>query len=337
MRFPIANRRGSLKMRGRKGRGRGPAAFTLVELLVVIAIIGILIALLLPAVQAAREAARRMTCSNNLKQIGLAMHNYHSAHQVFPPGGITKLPVANCLLDTSLAGGSETSSAGPNWAILISPYMEDTARYRQYSMGKSFAGTHWVTGAGNFAVQFQPNPKYHCPSDPNSTDDSCNTNYYACQGGGDTPLCRATTVPTRVFFHNGIFHNNSKVKVEHVKDGSSNVFLVGETKYCPHRLGHEAYTSWDTSLRIYPGGTYSYPSGLCAAMEQINSSTVDPAKTPNYPADIATSTFGSKHTDGCHFAMGDASVHFIAESIDLKVYRGLGAREDNYPPGGFQE
>ncbi len=306
------------------------AGFTLVELLVVIAIIGILIALLLPAVQAAREAARRMNCSNNLKQIGLALHNYHSAHQVFPPGGITRLPVSNCELS-----GAETD-AGPPWSVLIAPLLEDDTRAKQYDFRTSFASTHWATSAGNFAVQFQPNPKYHCPSDPNSTSDSPNTNYYACQGGGSTPLCRASSDTGRVFFQNGIFFNNSKLKVEHVTDGSSNVFLVGETKYCPHkRCPTDAYTSWDTGLRVYPAGTYSFPSGLCAAMEQINSSKLDPTIT--YSANVCTRTFGSKHPGGCHFAMADGSVHFLAETIDLTLYRGLGVTNDNQPSGGFPQ
>ena len=104
--------------------------FTLVELLVVIAIIGILIALLLPAVQAAREAARRMQCSNNLKQIGLAMHAYHAAHRVFPPGGLANT-------DTCPPSGSETLQ-GAGWSILILPYLEQLTLYKQFNFSCSF-------------------------------------------------------------------------------------------------------------------------------------------------------------------------------------------------------
>lgn len=306
-------------------------AFTLVELLVVITIIGILIALLLPAVQAAREAARRMRCANGLKQIGLALHNYHSAHRVFPPGAITRLAVSACPLV-----GNETNDPGAPWSVLIAPFMEDTAQFEKYDFRKSFADLHWTTGAGNWRVQFQHNPKYHCPSDPNSTPGACNTNYFACQGGGVTPMCRATGDSGRVFFQNGIFFNNSSVRLADITDGSSNVFLVGETKYCPCKgsaVSPDAYVSWDSGLRVYADASMSYTTVLCAAMEQINSSNIDPAKA--YPATVSTRTFGSNHPGGCHFAMADASVHFLSQTIDLQLYRELGIRDDNLPVQGF--
>lgn len=306
-------------------------AFTLVELLVVIAIIGILIALLLPAVQAAREAARRMHCTNNLKQMGLAMHNYHASHNVFPPGAITRLPADTCPLN-----GNESTDSGAPWSVMIAPFMEDNAQYQKYDFRKPFAGVAYVSGATtNRSVQFTPNPKYHCPSDPNSTPDSPNTNYLACQGGGDTPACYSgNSYPNRVFFTNGIFYNNSSVREGDVKDGTSNVFLIGETKYCPHKLSSvsgTAYVSWDSGLRVCGG--CSYVTVLCATMEQINSSNVNPAET--YSADVSTRTFGSKHPGGCHFAMADGSAHFVSETIDLTLYRGLGVRDDGLPVQGL--
>lgn len=311
------------------------SAFTLVELLVVIAIIGILIALLLPAVQAAREAARRMSCSNNLKQIALALHNYHAAYQTFPPGGITKIPERTCMLV-----GRPGEDNGAPWSVLILPYLEDVPRYKQYNFSRSFAALWWEQSAGNHAVQFQPNPKFQCPSDPVSDGTRCNTNYFACQGGGATPLCAGSAAPGRAFFHNGVFHNNSHIRVEHITDGSSNVFLVGETKYCPLKEGHAqgAYGSWDSALRVYGDTVYPFPMNLCAAMEAINSvdwAVYNPLRT--FTGNVCASTFGSHHAGGCQFAMADGSGHFISESIDLKVYRGLGAREDDYPPGGFKE
>ena len=127
-------------------------AFTLVELLVVIAIIGILIALLLPAVQAAREAARRMQCANNIKQIGLALHNYLAAHQVFPPGGVTKIPRDTCPLV-----GSPSTDAGPPWTVLILPYMEEMTRYETYDLSQPFAISTWETSTYNYKFQFTNN------------------------------------------------------------------------------------------------------------------------------------------------------------------------------------
>ncbi len=308
------------------------SGFTLVELLVVITIIGILIALLLPAVQAAREAARRMQCSNNLKQIGLALHNYHSAHGTFPPGGITKIPKSECLLV-----GSSSQDAGAPWAVLILPYLEGQARYDQYDFSGSFADLWWTKTADNWSVQFKPNHSFQCPSDTNSKEEICNTNYYGCQGGGDTPLCLSTTYG-RAFFHNGLFSNNSSVKIAHVTDGTSSVFMLGETKYCPHIDGHQtgAYASWDSGLRVYPNDEYTFPSGLCAAYRGINSAdwaVWNPAKV--FTGNVASATFGSHHSGGCNFAMADGSVHFVTETIDITFYRGLGARDDGFPKGGF--
>ncbi|UUO04525.1 DUF1559 domain-containing protein [Blastopirellula sp. J2-11] len=300
-------------------------AFTLVELLVVIAIIGVLIALLLPAVQQAREAARRIQCSNQIRQIGIAMHNYHSAFQLFPPGGITKISKTACDLD-----GNDESDIGAPWAVLILPFMEEQARYDQYDFRYAFAGTILNSTAPNHAVQFSPNRKYQCPSDPNSTSDSCNTNYYACQGGGSAPKCTASDAPDRVYFYNGIFHNNSSNRFASVTDGTSNVIMIGETKYCPHISGAPTgYTSWDTGLRAYPMGLYDFPSGLCAAMEGINSSDLDPSV--DYPAGPATSTFGSKHPQGALFVFADSSVQFLSDTTDLTILRLLGSRADGTP------
>ncbi len=315
--------------------------FTLVELLVVIAIIGILIALLLPAVQSAREAARRIQCANRLKQIGLAMHNYHSAHGTFPPGGITAVARNTCLLTTKPDGSkiSRSRDAGPNWAVFILPYLEGMTRYEQYDLSGSFSALYWVSGSDNHDFQFQPNSDFQCPSDPNSEEDNCGTNYFACQGGGapEDKWCSAN-ITSRVFFKNGVFSNNSAVKVEHISDGSSNVILVGETKYCPHEDGQPegAYGSWDSALRLYETADYPFPLGLCATMNSINS-----AEWPNwnprrvFTGNVAASTFGSNHPGGAQFVMADGSGHFLSEHMDLQTYRGLGTIDDGIPIGGF--
>ena len=306
--------------------------FTLVELLVVITIIGILIALLLPAVQAAREAARRLQCANKIKQLALAMHNYHSTHRVFPPGGITKLPAGMCPVV-----GNRSTDVGPPWTVLILPFLEDQARYKTYDFSVSFACSTWVTGAGNYQVQFKPNPHFQCPSDPNAMSDIPNTNYYACQGGGAEPWCRAGEWD-RVWFNNGIFGNNSKIGLRDVTDGSSNVVLLGETRFCPAWPNCQPVISWDSGLRVYESFHYAWPSGLCATMEQINwYKHIDPADPNTWPAGPASSTFSSRHPGGAQFGMADGSAHFIPEQIDIHLYRTLGVRDDGLPLGQWNQ
>jgi len=223
------------------------------------------------------------------------------------------------------------------------PYLEQQARYDRYDFSKSFAALWYVPGAGNHAVQFKPNGDFQCPSDPNSGSDICNTNYFGCQGGGppEDRWCGASSYPEgRVFFRNGIFHNNSKIRIDDVQDGTTNVFLVGETKYCPHISGHGsgAYASWDSALRIWPSGAFPFPLGLCATTYAVNSaewSLWNPATI--FTGHVAASTFGSHHTGGGQFAMADGSVHFVSETIDLATYRSLGSRDDGMPRGGFGE
>ena len=145
--------------------------FTLVELLVVIAIIGILIALLLPAVQAAREAARRITCANRMKQIGLAVHLYADAHNTFPAGARSELA------DTDGGFCLFSRPAGQNvpWSVAILPYFDENPHYETFDLDRGFQG-FFYNNSVNKLSQFVPNNKFQCPSDPNSTAESTNSN-----------------------------------------------------------------------------------------------------------------------------------------------------------------
>lgn len=182
--------------------------FTLIELLVVIAIIAVLIALLLPAVQQAREAARRTQCRNNMKQIGLALHNYHDAHGTFPPGGAMHIP-ENDLRRIKECDPSKGSRAP--WQVLILPYIDETPRYNRFNMSRPFY-TRWdksfdaeiqgldgatpadrlvsadgVANDGNTYWGDRDSPKgYRCPSNPGFSKDAYILTYFACQGGGNT-------------------------------------------------------------------------------------------------------------------------------------------------------
>ena len=328
--------------------------FTLTELLVVIAIIGLLIALLLPAVQSTRESSRRAACSNKLRQLALAMHSHHSARGHFPAGGITKVTAAYAGTGTTCLGpsvGGPASDSGPPWSVLILPFLGDQARYDGYSLTSPFMPTTWemIGTAGNRARQFKPNANFQCPSDKNSRADACNSNYYACQGGGPQQAqspsalgyaCVSVSSPARVFFDNGIFFNNSKIRMKDVLDGTSHVALLGETKYAPHpdltntppavalygARGAPTH-AWDSALRVF--SPTSIAVGLCATMNGINSSQFDPAVANAFWGEFLytpQSTFGSNHPRGALFATADGATVFVSESIATSLYQAFGAR-----------
>ena len=297
--------------------------FTLVELLVVIAIIGILVTLLLPAVQAAREAARRAQCANKVKQIALALHNHHAAMGRFPSGGISRSTACNLNDLTSLDGGAP-------WTVMILPQLELQMIYDAFDFDTWFASRYNDPPSSNWPLQYeQSGPAiWKCPSNPYGVPGGVRLDYYACQGGGD-PACTNGSVETRYYWYNGIFHNNSKIRIRDVTDGTSKVFLIGEmylhmaTGSTPLQVGLKEWPSWASGLRLR--GTWSNPHGLCGAYTQINGIQATPLEWVN---DYATHTFGSYHPGGCHFAMVDGSVHFVLEDIDLMTYRSLGARDD---------
>ncbi len=220
-------------------------AFTLIELLVVIAIIAILIALLLPAVQQAREAARRTQCRNNLKQIGLALHNYHDIHSMFPIGHqyrkVTEIAGSGTPNFTSRRGGS-----GWAWSFYILPQLDQAPLYNRFQADVSMAdvgpdGT--PTGSDNnklLAATVQTWAR--CPS---STAPSTRNMNGLGVGGGNGPVAVTTYKASSGSFHggpggwpfnnqarrNGLFHRDSRVKIRDITDGASNTIAIGEHRY----------------------------------------------------------------------------------------------------------
>lgn len=306
-------------------------AFTLIELLVVIAIIAVLIALLLPAVQQAREAARRSQCKNNLKQLGLALHNYHDTHRVFPPGSIVDSPTTGT--DWCISGGGTTlTKTRAPWTVMILPYLDEAPLYHAFDLGQGFPTTSNTPGAAtNNTLSEKSLSKLQCPSDPNSGAGVPNNNYYGVQGGGSTPNCKKST-GNRLFYINGILSVNSKNSTAQATDGTSNVFLLGETRYhlTPTGRPDSIHFSWATGTLL---NTYAAPWNTAAAKEQINSIKGDGGTVDTL--EMATRLFGSMHIGGCHFALADGSVHFVSENIDLNTYRQLGAMNDSAPVGGL--
>jgi prepilin-type N-terminal cleavage/methylation domain-containing protein len=315
--------------------------FTLIELLVVIAIIAILIALLLPAVQQAREAARRSDCKNRMKQLGLALHNYHDTHNTFPPGAVVQVnPASSC---------NTNGQRRAPWTVLILPYIDETPRYNNMDLSGEFVCTNGdgaPPGSHVNRIEFlRPNSKFQCPSDPNSKSTENNCNYFGVMGGGPHALSTCeTNNPGRVFYENGTLYQNSNIGFRDLTDGSSNVLMVGETKYQLTRFGRSDshYLGWASSNRAHVNGVTGV---LAAAQLQINICDCDGAShdtafgSPAPPGGIGhglhSRAFGSFHPGGCHFVMGDGSVHFLSENIDMGTYQTLAIRNDKLPVGGF--
>jgi prepilin-type N-terminal cleavage/methylation domain-containing protein len=324
-------------------RHRQTAGFTLVELLVVIAIIGVLVALLLPAVQAAREAARRMSCTNKMKQFGLALHNYHDTHLVFPPGVILLVPDTQC----PPAGG--TAQTGPSWLVLLLPYLEQQGLYNQFNFNNRFVGRfNLASQSTNGPLQFQPFPLVKCPSDPKAImNGSVITNYLGVAGGGcpslsncgGPPLAECQGGAGRLYFNNGILYRNSRVRLANVTDGTTNVYLVGETMYMRVPSDRVLATgaligtnnpSWAAGADLRANGTDSSYQTLGASAGVINFGPVDPNDSGFFMR-----LFGSQHPNGCNMTLGDGSTRFISQNINLDTHRYLGSREDGVTLGDF--
>ncbi len=318
------------------------AGFTLVELLVVIAIIGVLVGLLLPAVQSAREAARRMQCSNNVKQASLACHNYESTFRSFPAGGIvsyTPAALASMTNANFCTIGSDRTQAP--WTVLILPFLEETNLYNQFDFTRTFTGSSNIPGQQPNADLFRVNMrKYQCPSDPNSQPTINNGNYLGVQGGGPptgvgSALC-STQGGQRAFFKNGVIYANSRTRIGEVTDGTTNTFLIGESRYMPtpSMRGDGFHAGWSSGLKA--DNAFAVPVTFAAAVLQINAQRdcgIGIADCFNFVSRL----FGSRHVGGCQFGLCDGSVQFVSQNIDINVYRQLAIRDDGLPIGGYSD
>ncbi|WP_437221796.1 DUF1559 domain-containing protein [Planctomicrobium sp. SH661] len=306
--------------------------FTLIELLVVIAIIAILIALLLPAVQQAREAARRSHCKNNLKQIGLALHNYHDLYFMFPPGGaggttLTFSSTGACVFTPSSATVAHANRARrAPWTVAILPALEETARYNEFSTEEHFTITRNERGSTrNHSAWEKPLAKYLCPSDTNDARGN-KSSYKGVSGGGDN-FCSVTSDTANPAFHkNGVLSHNSNTRIRDITDGTTNVFLVGEwdKMYGPSSNINQAL-GWssadndynqDWGFSVNSGGTY-YPMNTGVTGHQ------------------KSAYFSSPHPGGVHFLKCDGSVHFMSQNMHLNAYQQMGIRNDGLPIEAF--
>lgn len=291
-------------------------AFTLVELLVVIAIIGVLVALLLPAVQSAREAARRTQCKNNIKQLAIAMHNYHDTLQYLPPGYISSNPGVPNNSTWCRTGGVQKAP----WTVLILPYCEQTGLHAKFDFNIIFQDTSNQMNAVNGA-QVVPLKIYQCPSDIRLLKNKTWNSYFGVQGGGAAPDCGNTSCSPaneRGMYVTGMLYAGSRLGFRNATDGSANVFLLGESRY--------GGAAWGASAKQ---DSCAYARNLAGAQDAINLHKTQGVHD--------TRGFSSFHPGGCQFAMLDGSVHFVSQNIDLNMYRQLAQREDALPTGGLQQ
>ncbi len=288
--------------------------FTLVELLVVIGIIGILVAMLLPAVQMAREAARRMSCGNNLKQMGLAVHNYHDSFR--------KLPVSI----GPFAQGPRWSRQrnGKGWILSILPQLEQQPLYDQFSPclnGDFFSGSGLMSAQCRDAMKTQL-PVLQCPSDGSverlsttqfewETFEVALTSYKGVLGDHRIGGARSFHPGTMPDCHenggcNGLFFRVSYQEPQafnRITDGTSNTFLIGE----------------DIPLHNDHSAAYFANGDFCSCHGYLNYMP----KPPTPRAWWNVMTFRSRHPGGGQFCLADGSVRFVAETVEYKVYRGL--------------
>ncbi|MCC9608188.1 DUF1559 domain-containing protein [Blastopirellula sp. JC732] len=304
--------------------------FTLVELLVVIAIIGVLIALLLPAVQQAREAARRMSCTNNMKQMGLALHNYHDTHQVFPPGLLHP--------DSSATTGATSSwfpfskwANGYGWGTFILPFMEQNGLHDALESIP-------VWSAPNAQVSISA---YECPSDPSpSLNPYYYDGFYLPRGGlpDDQRMAKSNYVanhgtglarPTGGSYGNGASALHTSFRFRDFTDGTSNTIYLSERdgvrKSSLTSSSPSGGAIWIGAPKIATGGSFQH--NHCSFASSATTATTRPINLPTGKS-LVQDVASSQHVGGVNVTLVDGSVHFLSENTSWETVAALARRAD---------
>jgi prepilin-type N-terminal cleavage/methylation domain-containing protein/prepilin-type processing-associated H-X9-DG protein len=306
-------------------------AFTLIELLVVISIIGILIGLLLPAVQRVRAAAARLQCGNNLHQIGLALHSYHDLYKKFPPG--VNLPISkqsgavfptNSLYTSGKIKDPPKLGQFGSWLEYILPFVEQYDLQKQVNFKvREYGNTNGPNSVGAQVVQIYICPADNLQSNVTTYTTGGKTYYFGMNSYGANAGTRSWYIYSATF--DGVFQINSSMTMLQIRDGTSNTFLVGERYHWD-----PVYTDIAT-IGGWAWANFNSPQDYLLSAAVPTDYTLPPGTQtgpPNYPEDDRLCAYGSGHQGGANFLFADGSVRFVARQTGLQTLQLLANPKD---------
>jgi len=292
--------------------------FTLIELLVVLAVTGLLIALLLPAVQAARGSAQRAQCLNNLKQVGIALHNYDDVAHVFPPGYVSYFDATG-----------EDVGPGWGWAALLLPFLDESAVASALNVGRN------VEDPINATVRIRLVKTCLCPAD--STPYTWQAERHDAVGHSLGVICDLAAANYVGNFGvsepgvdgEGLFFRNSAVRLRDITDGSSRTFAVGERSF---RWGPSTWTGVVKDASVVPPPDSPSPPGFFNSANFVLAHTFEGDGGPGCPGTEANG-FASRHPGGANFLFADGHVSFVSTIMNHELFKALSTRAGNDPVG----